>query len=272
MNLRAAISVPLPWLTLLTGKLFGHDAAKKRPSFFIFPRTLRFTKGGWLFTAVLFVIGIAAINTGNNLLYLIVATLLSFIIISGIMSESTLRKLKAGRIIPKHIYKERGADFAFAVENGKKFLPSYSFTVEELPLDGLSAAPAYAVKLDASKKIVTASEYTFKKRGVAKLRGMNFKTRFPFGLFVKGRAELSEEEVLVYPAMEPVEPEMVMEAAKQGAGAVRKKGIGGEFYGLRDHTLFDDSRYIHWKASARSGRLLRKEFEEEKEEGVIIIF
>ena len=43
-------------------------------------------------------VGFAAINTGNNLLYLLLGWLLSFIIASGILSEMTLRsRSSAGR-------------------------------------------------------------------------------------------------------------------------------------------------------------------------------
>ena len=103
MRHRPAISVPLPWLAMLIGWTFGNrkrqtQGQRRR---FKLPRTLSITKEGWWYIAALFVIGIAAINTGNNLLYLVAATLLSIIIISGVVSEHTLRRIKITRVMPR---------------------------------------------------------------------------------------------------------------------------------------------------------------------------
>lgn len=272
MNIRAAISTPLPWLTFLSSRVFGGAGAGKTPPLTVFPRTLRFTKEGVRYTVLLFLTGIAAINTANNLLYLVVAMLLSLIIISGIMSESTLRGLSGTRILPRHIYRGMGADFRLEIRNSKRRLPSYSFTAEEVGVEGLRTEPAYLIKLDGMEKTVRVSRYTFEKRGVMRLRGLVFKTRFPFGLFIKGRAVPAKEEVLVYPRVGPVEPGKIAETIREDAKAVQKKGAGSQLYGLRDYIGFDDSRHIHWKASARRGRLLTKEFEKEKEETVLIVF
>ena len=73
-----------------------------------FPRTLEFTKEGARFVILLLVIGFAAINTGNNLLYLIVAMMLSLIVVSGLMSESTLRDITVKRTSPPRLQKLPG--------------------------------------------------------------------------------------------------------------------------------------------------------------------
>ncbi|MBI5598125.1 MAG: DUF58 domain-containing protein [Deltaproteobacteria bacterium] len=280
MNLRPTISAPLPWLTILAAKLFGKKNGKgksqvKRPPFFVFPRTLEFTKEGKRFIAVLFLVGIAAINTGNNLLYLILAMLLSLIIISGVMSESTLRGLKAKRELPRHIYRGTPAKTRIVVENTKRLMPSYSFIVGEMRSpDAVIAETAYFLKLDGGRKAVKTVSYSFGKRGVVRLAGVYFKTAFPFGLFVKGRREPALEEMVVYPRVRPLRPEetKVPEAPSAGTNAARGKGAGTEIYGLRDYTFLDDARLIHWKASARTRRLVRKESERERERTVLVVF
>ena len=52
---------------------------------------LRPTRAGWLFFVIIFGVGFAALNTGNNLLYLVLALMLSFLVLSGLLSESALR-------------------------------------------------------------------------------------------------------------------------------------------------------------------------------------
>lgn len=51
-------------------------------------RHLRFTREGKYFVALTFGIGFAAINTGNNLLYLVLGMLLALIVGSGVLSGS----------------------------------------------------------------------------------------------------------------------------------------------------------------------------------------
>jgi hypothetical protein len=51
-------------------------------------RSLRFTKEGLSFVLFSLAVGVAAVNTGNNLLYLILAMMLSLIIVSGILSRA----------------------------------------------------------------------------------------------------------------------------------------------------------------------------------------
>ncbi|TLY20952.1 MAG: hypothetical protein E6K66_09515, partial [Nitrospirae bacterium] len=50
-------------------------------------RSIRLTSEGTRFLLFTFGIGLAAINTGNNLFYLLLAMMLSLIVISGLLSE-----------------------------------------------------------------------------------------------------------------------------------------------------------------------------------------
>src|ERR1700743_3004921 len=61
------------------------------------PRRLRFTREGKFFVGITLGVGFAAINTANNLLYLLLGMLLALIVVSGIMSELSLRDLTAVR-------------------------------------------------------------------------------------------------------------------------------------------------------------------------------
>src|SRR5258708_7246313 len=66
------------------------------------------TRAGALYAVVVLVIGIAALNTGNNLLYIIVAAMLAAIAVSGIASALCLRRLELDLKIPDHIFAEIG--------------------------------------------------------------------------------------------------------------------------------------------------------------------
>ncbi len=273
MNLRPVISVPLPWLIILFGRFFGKkDKTPSRRRLFKLPRSLSVTTEGKWFIAVLFFIGIAAINTGNNLLYLVLAALLSLIIVSGIMSEATLRGIKVKRTLPAQAFKGVPVIVRLDVRNDKRLFPSFSFRVKELPSSGLEADPAYVLKLKPSDRIVKTAKYTFGKRGRFNLTGVKVTTRFPFSLFVKGKEERIEDEVLVYPSIRSIKPPALASVSGREAKALSGRGEGSQLYGLRDYTFEDDSRFIHWRSAAKNSRLLVKEFEREREKKVLVIF
>jgi uncharacterized protein (DUF58 family) len=272
MSLRPAISAPLPWLTRLPGKLlkWSRDSKGKRRGLLKFPRTLKATREGKWYMGVLLVIGVAAMNTGNNLLYLVVATLLSLIVISGIMSESTLRGIRAQRRLPPLLFKGAPARISLKVTNEKKLFPSYSFTVTEI--DGPTSG-AYLLKLGPGESAEISAEYTFKRRGPLRLSGLKVETRFPFGLFTKGKEELVEEDALVLPSVSGQKLPVTLRAPRSGnADTFYGKGGGGGLWGMREYTLADDARHIHWKSAARSRGLHLKEFEKERDEKVVVLF
>lgn len=282
MNLRPAIlSAPFPWLIMLTAKLFGKEMSKdnnkfqnkkRYKGFLNLPRSLTFTYEGKRYIAILILIGFAAINTGNNLLYLIVAMLLSIIIISGIMSESTLRGVLIKRQITETAYKNKPLKINYLINNTKKKLASYSLNINELPSENIEGVGTYIIKIDKlSKKHATAS-YTFLKRGLYKLEGVELSTRFPFGLFKKGKINDIDTEVLVYPAIEVITKKAKFTGSSQGLTESDKKGFGGDLYGVREHRADDDSRHIDWKSSAKSTTLMHKEFTRDSDKEVIIKF
>jgi uncharacterized protein (DUF58 family) len=87
------------------------------------------TRAGLIYILISVVIGIAAINTGNNLLYVIVATLLSAIIVSGIASALVLRGLTLDVRLPEHVFAGRPMLARLLLRNTSSWLPSFSVRV-----------------------------------------------------------------------------------------------------------------------------------------------
>src|SRR5271168_684015 len=61
------------------------------------------TRVGILYVLAVLVVGIAALNTGNNLLYIVVASMLAAILISGFASAIVLRALELDVRLPDHV-------------------------------------------------------------------------------------------------------------------------------------------------------------------------
>src|SRR5215471_17664118 len=90
------------------------------------PRTLKFTREGKYFVGITIGVGFAAINTGNNLLYLLLGMMLSLIIASGILSEMSLRGLEVERLPPGRLHARRPVLMGIGLRNRKSRLPSFS--------------------------------------------------------------------------------------------------------------------------------------------------
>jgi uncharacterized protein (DUF58 family) len=226
------------------------------------PRRLSFTREGRIIVILAVAVGFAAINTGNNLLYLLLGWLLSFIIASGILSEMTLKKLTVERRPPPRLWANEPFLMEVVIKNGKANRSSFSIEVEDLigktPLD----KRCYFLKIPQGKSQRTSYRHTFAKRGLYTLTGYRVATKFPFALFRKSRDVDAPLELVVYPARVPV-PRPPPRAATRGDAIADRLGRRGEFFGLRERRPGDDRRDVHWKSSARSGRLLVREYEDE---------
>jgi uncharacterized protein (DUF58 family) len=233
------------------------------------PRRLAFTREGRVIVILSVGVGFAAINTGNNLLYLLLGWLLSFIIASGVLSEMTLRQLRVERRPPPRIWAGEPFLMEVVIKNGKTNRASYSIEVEDLqgktPID----KRCYFLKIPEAKSQRTSYRHTFVRRGAYTLTGYRLATKFPFALFRKSRDVDAPLELVVYPARVPV-PRPPPRAATRGDSIADRLGRRGEFFGLRERRPGDDRRDVHWKSSARTGRLLVREYEDELARRVVI--
>jgi uncharacterized protein (DUF58 family) len=87
------------------------------------------TKAGVVYVLVTLVIGIAALNTGNNLLYIVVAAMLAAILVSGVVSALVLRGLVLDVRLPEHVFAGRPIVGRIVLRNPRRFLPAFSIRV-----------------------------------------------------------------------------------------------------------------------------------------------
>jgi uncharacterized protein (DUF58 family) len=236
------------------------------------PRRFPPTREGWWFLGGTLLVGVAAINGGINLLFLIFGMMLSLIIVSGVLSELCLRSLEVRRRLPSNIHAGTPFLMGIAVRNEKKKIPTFSLEVEDL-LEGKAVERrCYYLKLPAGRMQETAYKHTLGRRGRHRFTGFRISTRFPFGFIRKSRDIESPADVLVYPALVPV-PETIIRAglAEAGRNQTPSRTRSGDFHGLREFRTGDDPRDVHWRTSARRGRLVVRECEEETGRTVLLV-
>jgi uncharacterized protein (DUF58 family) len=233
-------------------------------------RTIWPTRDGWWCLFVVIGLGVAAINTGNNLLYLLVSLLLALIIVSGMLSEQSLRGIELAGAEPEEIFAGRPALFGLSIANRKRWLTSYSISVE---LASPTSVPRflYVARLDAGVERLLTWEDTLPRRGRQRLAGVRITTRFPFGLFLKSGQAMLHSEVVVFPALRPISPDVVRQLGMVGERSIRRRGRGTELYNLRGYRVGDDPRLIHWRSSAKTQSLTVRELEAETTEDARLV-
>jgi uncharacterized protein (DUF58 family) len=235
------------------------------------PRRFPPTREGWWFLVATLLVGAAAVNGGVNLLFLIFGMMLSLVIASGILSELCLRGLTVTRRPPTALHAGTPFLMGIAVRNDKHKVPTFSLEVEDL-VDGRPVdRRCYYLKLPAGRVQETAYRHVLPHRGYHQLTGFRLSTRFPFGLIRKSRDVAAPAQLLVYPALCAV-PEHLLPGGRteQGKRQVARPSRRGDFFGLREFRPGDDPRDVHWRVSARRGRLFIRESEEESSRTVLV--
>src|SRR3954462_15459847 len=87
------------------------------------------TKEGLVYLAIILVIGIAALNTGNNLLFIVVSAMLAAIVVSGVTSAGELRGLELDVSRPEHTFAGEAVLARITLRNTRRWLPAISISV-----------------------------------------------------------------------------------------------------------------------------------------------
>jgi len=87
------------------------------------------TRVGMIYAISTLLVGIAALNTGNNLLYIIVATMLAAMVVSGVVSAVVLRDLELDVRLPDHVFAGKPVLGRIVLHNPRRWLPSFSIHV-----------------------------------------------------------------------------------------------------------------------------------------------
>lgn len=234
----------------------------------------RLTRDGVIYLGAVFILVLAAVNTGNNLLFLILACLLAGILVSGVLSRAVLTGIELKFDLPEHIFAEQPVLAELELHNEKQAWPSFSLRV----IGGNDKSPAeiltrpvffpFIPRMSAGRQKV---ELRFPRRGVYRQDCFAIRTRFPFGFFEKTRQVDSKLEIVVYPRVEPTEQFYEVLPLLSGEMASFFRGRGFELHSLRDYLQTDSARFVDWKVTAKTGRLMIREFAREDERRVMLV-
>lgn len=225
------------------------------------PRQLSVTRLGWVYLVLTGGVGLGALNTGNNLLYLVLGMLLSVIVLSGVLSERALRDVRVRRLVPDGAF--AGETFPLRYEVRRTDGTAFALSLVELT-EGI-AARAFVPVVAEAEPVVVRADAVAKRRGPLRLVRLKLSTIFPLGLFEKSREFDLEDVLVVFPKKGfACEPNADLHGETRGdAGNPRHRDGTGDLLGLKELSPLEDARRVHWKKSAAVGKLLKTERERE---------
>jgi uncharacterized protein (DUF58 family) len=244
-----------------------------------------FTREGAIYLMLVALISVAALNTGNNLLFIILASLLAGILVSGILSYIVLTELELEFVLPDHIFAQQPMISRVTLNNLKWLFPSFSVTVSARDPEKKKRPKAVA---EGPRRILEQSVYvpyvprrsavtqhvelSFPRRGRYTQEGFQVSTKFPFGFLRKSREVALRQEILVLPNVQPTEEFYEILPLISGEVESFYKGRGHDLYAIRDFQEGDTARHVDWKASAKAQQLKVREFTREDERRVVLVF
>ena len=194
----------------------------------------------------------AAINTGNNLLYLVLACLLGTLLVSNLLAEWNLRGLVVQRKLPAELFAQRPALGTVVVDNPRRMGTAWTLRIIQHSRSGELLAEGRLLKVAAGKRAEVFLQWAFPHRGETSLGKIRVESSFPFGLMLRWRMLDAPASLLIYPF--PMRGSLHGQAHGKGREAPDPHGRSrtGDLLGLRPYVPGDPIRDVHWPTSARS--------------------
>lgn len=213
--------------------------------------SVKITKSGYIYIIMTVVLSVGAVNTGNNLLYLMASLTLALMILSGLTSFWNLFFLEILLIAPKEIFAEIPAPFRLVVDKKR----------------GSSFFLSFETRFGAARRPIVRGQseealwLTFPNRGVASIEKMRVHSGFPLGFIRRFKIFATSMEVPVYPRpMVRSLPPLAGRSHANEMGVTRHGELGDEMRDLRDYRQSDPLKWVDWKATARKGQTMVRDF------------
>lgn len=233
-----------------------------------FNGVVRFTKVGTTYLITTVILAVAAVNTGNNALYLGVSLMLGSMLLSGMASKGGLKHLRVEIGGMDDVWAGRPAHGTLRVRNDSRL-----WNVRDVILTSEALVEPVVIPVLPRRKTVEAeATFLFTKRGLAHVHAIDSYTRYPFGFFLKKRRVKISSDVVVYPRILAEDSAHDRFRPLSGEQSVANRpGLGSEIHSFREYMRGDSLRHLHWKKSASLGRWIVKQPDTEAAKSVHVV-
>jgi uncharacterized protein (DUF58 family) len=226
------------------------------PTAFQFDGVVRLTRIGTTFVLFTIVVGFAALNTGNNSLYIGLTFMLGTLLLSGLASKGGLKHLEVMLENVDEAWAGRPSPALLRVRNR-----SWLWNVRDIVIvsDEL-AEPVLVPLLEKKEERLVQLSLLFQHRGRVELKTVDLYTRYPFGFFLKKRRVALRGELIVFPRLLDFDFERDRFRPTTGDQTTSNlPGPGSEIHSFREFAHGDSLRHVYWKKSASLGRWIIKQ-------------
>jgi uncharacterized protein (DUF58 family) len=217
---------------------------------------IKITKAGWLYILLTIVLGFAAVNTANNLIYIIASALLSFMAVSGFFGKNNLVRIGISVEFPGEIYAGKTFPVKVTLANNRRFLPAFLIRV------AIGKHEILFPYVEARRETSRTVNIAFASRGEYHITDVNVCSVFPFNFFIRCKPISRSFETIVFPEprschlMDPFEKQI----KNMGEHSAGRTGYEDDLISVRDYQDGDPLKYINWKATAKTDQLKTKQF------------
>ncbi len=218
----------------------------------------RVTREGWFFVCLTTLLGLLAVNTGNNIIFSVFSLLLGLFIASGLVSTVNLSGIGTQLKLPREVYK--GVQFPLIISLIRKGKLTKGLGISiNLKIDGKERIRSIAFDPERNRKTVWIN---IEERGKHRVDGVIIQSKFPLGLVERTVLYPIDLEFLVFPKVRNVDfpPDSIDEYDLTGNPSRKREGVGGDFLGLRSYHPGDSLKNVFWKKFRLGEQMLVKQF------------
>lgn len=271
-----------PRVSALRTTLLSKPVTSAKPAKKVVARRYHMHSGGVFYIVVTVLLGIGSINSQNNLLFIVFGVALGAMLVSGVVSGAMMMGLEVDRrpVAPAQV--GDNARFSYRVRNTRRRVPAMAIDLIEADRprrklrkrDRKRAIPeAFVDVVPAGSTEDIAAILPCERRGLMRLDRITISTTFPFGIVLKSVTVTEPDELLILPRVVELPASVLLAGGGRGRTETERqdrRGLGLEFYAIRDYQPGDPMRRIAWKQSARGGNLRTREFAEPVATAVLI--
>jgi uncharacterized protein (DUF58 family) len=133
------------------------------------------------------------------------------------------------------------------------------------------AQPVFIPNLFKGRPIQANYQTTGNRRGLFAFAPLRLHSNGPFGFFSTRRTPDVPSEILIYPYYHPLNRLRLLETRELAERQTARVGVGTQVVGAREYRAGDSLRQVHWRSTARTGKLVVKEFAEEDQPSLSVV-
>jgi uncharacterized protein (DUF58 family) len=244
---------------------------------------LRWTSEGVSYFLVWLGLLVIGLYQQSNLILLAAGLAAGPLAASFVVSAAMVRRLRVTRRAPPYAFAGGDLPLDYTLQNDRRRTAALAVVIDDelTPVDrgvvgaGRLAPSVVFARVPGRDRRRVRWQGTAPARGRYRFGALEMVTRAPFGLVERRGTVPAPAEVVVYPTVGQLARrwhQIHREASETKRGRRHDRTANQqEYHGLRDYRPGDNTRWIHWRTTARVGEPMVKEFEQQNEQDLAIL-